>query len=132
MAAKKVLLAEDDADDQMLFYDFLHHRTDIFLMPIAENGEEVLQALKAISHEEQLPSFIILDQNMPRLNGLQTLEILKGDIRYTHIPVMVYSTYTDQQLIKDATAMGATKVVAKPITKEGYDEMMNEFVKVFS
>jgi len=46
MRPKKVLLAEDDLDDQKLFHDFLLHRTDIVLMSVVENGEEVLDTLK--------------------------------------------------------------------------------------
>ena len=60
----KILLAEDDSDDQKLFCDFLLHRTDIVLMPVAENGAEALEILERTTDEE-LPDLIILDQNMP-------------------------------------------------------------------
>src|SRR4051812_38095117 len=98
MALRKILLAEDDADDQRLFHDFLHHRTDIELMPMVENGVVLLESLERTS-DNHLPDVIILDQNMPKKNGLQTLDQLKSSERYAHIPVVIYSTYTDQQLI---------------------------------
>jgi CheY-like chemotaxis protein len=128
MAPKKLLLAEDDGDDQQLFRDFLVHRRDVTLMPIAENGVELLAALELIKHANDLPSIIILDHNMPRLNGLQTLQILKREKRYSHIPVIVYSTYVDDDLIRESTDKGAFKVVSKPFTKEGYHSMIDEFV----
>lgn len=132
MAQWKILLAEDDMDDQKIFLDFLTHHPDLIVMPIVENGEELLQCLNTIEDEALLPDLIILDQNMPKRNGLQTLEVLKKAERFSHIPVMVYSTYTDQQLISKASGMGAYKVVAKPFTKDGYLKMMEDFLQVFS
>ena len=108
MAPKKLLLAEDDGDDQQLFRDFLVHRRDVTLMPIAENGVELLAALELIKHANDLPSIIILDHNMPRLNGLQTLQILKREKRYSHIPVIVYSTYVDDDLIRETIRLRST------------------------
>jgi CheY-like chemotaxis protein len=129
MQPRKVLLAEDDADDQDLFYDFLRHRTDIDIMSVAENGVDLVNALDVIENEEELPHLIILDQNMPKRNGLQTLQLLKEHNRYAHIPVMLYSTYTDQQLMKSGAAMGATLITSKPITKDGYNKMIDAFLK---
>src|SRR6188508_2290359 len=114
MRPKKVLLAEDDLDDQKLFHDFLLHRTDIVLMSVVENGEEVLDTLKSITDFGHLPDLIILDQNMPKKNGIQTLQVLKNDSRYSEIIVVIYSTYADQQLINEALKNGASKVVSKP------------------
>ena len=130
MAPKKILLAEDDMDDQKLFYDFLRHREDIVLMPVAENGVHLFDSLEKITSADDLPDLIILDQNMPKRSGLQTLQLLKDTIRYAHIPVIVYSTYTDQQLIKISSEMGAFSVSSKPVTKDGYDEMINCFLKI--
>lgn len=131
MTPKKLLLAEDDVDDQQLFLDFLQNRSDIFIMAIVENGVDLFHSLEQILNEESLPDLIILDQNMPKRNGLQTLQLLKQSDRYTHIPVMVYSTYTDSELVKNSIDLGASIVVAKPITKEGYHKMIDAFLEVF-
>jgi CheY-like chemotaxis protein len=130
MAPRKILLAEDDTDDQKLFYEFLQHRTDIQLLPVAENGEEILSALETTTNDDRLPDLIILDQNMPKRNGLQTLRALKETDRYAHIPVMVYSTFTDEQLINIASKMGASAVVPKPLSKDGYNEMIDVFLRI--
>lgn len=130
MSPKKILLAEDDIDDQKLFYDFLQHREDIVLMPVAENGVHLFDSLEKIASADDLPDLIILDQNMPKRSGLQTLQLLKNTNRYAHIPVMVYSTYTDQHLIKVSSEMGAFSVASKPVTKGGYEEMIDCFLRV--
>jgi len=126
MLKTRILVAEDDEDDQRLFYDFLHHRTDIILMPIAEDGEELIEELERIREQHQLPDLIILDQNMPKRNGTQTLQLLKQDSRYSHIPVCIYSTYADDTLAKICIEMGACTVISKPITQDGYNRMMDE------
>jgi CheY-like chemotaxis protein len=128
MAPKKILLAEDDEDDQRLFQDFLHHRTDIMLMPIVENGVELFELLQSLDNSLLLPDLIILDQNMPKRNGVQTLELLKSNDDYQDIPVVVYSTYTDAQLIESCTEAGASVVMAKPLTKDGYNKMIDSFL----
>lgn len=125
VSPKKILLAEDDRDDQKLFFDFLKHRTDIVLLPVADNGIILFDLLASIQDSAGLPDLIILDHNMPRRNGLQTLQLLKDTERYAHIPVVIYSTYIDKQLIDACTAKGACSVLPKPITKEGYSEMID-------
>ena len=132
MTQKKLLLAEDDIDDQVLFKNFLDHRDDIIIMDVAENGVELIDSLEKIANDDSLPDLIVLDQNMPKRNGLQTLRLLKENGRYNHIPVMVYSTYTDTTLIKDSTDLGASLVVAKPISKDGYDKMIDDFLGVLA
>ncbi len=126
----KVLLAEDDGDDQQFFYAFLHHRTGLFLMVPVENGIELLECLATITDPGQLPEAIILDQNMPKCNGLQTLHLLKSDNRYRHIPVMIYSTYADDNLVKEGIASGAVAVLPKPFTGDGYHKMIDRFLSL--
>ena len=128
-APKKILLAEDDSDDQKLFYDFLKNRTDIIVMPIVENGEELIDTLNKIKDDAQLPDIILLDQNMPKRNGIQTLQFLKANTCFSHIPVMIYSTYTDENIIRMAIKIGASSVVPKPVTKDGYNKMIDDFLR---
>jgi CheY-like chemotaxis protein len=129
MVKKKILLAEDDADDQKLFNDFLRHRNDIVLMPFVENGEALFHFLDRHAGEEH-PDLIILDQNMPKRNGLQTLQQLKEKPAYAHIPVVIYSTYADQRLVASALQMGATHIITKPVTREGYHQMMDDLLEL--
>jgi len=124
MEKRKILLAEDDEDDQDFFYHFLETRDDISMLPIAGNGEEVLVLLEKIEVPAEMPDLIILDQNMPKMDGILTLRQLKADDRYRHIPVIIYSTYADEGLKKTAGENGACLVVTKPFTKEGYDQMI--------
>jgi CheY-like chemotaxis protein len=129
MAVKKIILAEDDADDQDLFDSFYSHRKDILVLPSAGNGIELIAYLEKLKDDE-LPELIILDQNMPKMNGKQTLQFLKGHERFSSIPAVIYSTYTDSNLILECTRLGATMVATKPIDFESYQKMMDDFLQV--
>lgn len=124
---KKILLAEDDPDDRGFFFQFLSNRADLLLLPAVENGEEVVDYLEK-AHNGTFPDVIILDQNMPKCNGLQTLTILKNNIQYEKIPVFVYSTYTDDYLVKKSKQLGAQSVLEKPFSPEGYHKMIDEML----
>lgn len=126
---KKILLAEDDPDDVGFFFQFLQERTDLLLLPPVENGEEVFEYLQK-AHNGSFPDLIILDQNMPKCNGLQTLAILKNNTQFDHIPVFVYSTYTDAYLVKQSLQLGARSVLEKPASVEGYHKMIDDILEL--
>lgn len=125
MSPKTILLAEDDADDRSFFLEFLTHRKDISRISVVKDGEEVFTFLDAAREKAQLPHIIILDQNMPRRNGLHTLHMLKQSSAYKNIPVFMYSTHADENLTKQSLVAGAAGVLAKPFSQEGYQHMMD-------
>lgn len=125
----KILLAEDDPDDVQFFFQYLGDRPDLLLLPPVDNGEEVFEYLQK-AHNGTFPDLIILDQNMPKCNGLQTLTILKNNALFENIPVFVYSTYTDAYLVKQSIQLGARSVLEKPVSVEGYHQMMNEILEL--
>lgn len=127
---KRVILADDDADDRMLFENAYEQRSDIILLPSAITGAEIIDMLH-LTADHVLPDLIVLDQNMPMMNGKQTLSFLKSHPRYAHIHVCVYSTYADDRLIKDCKVLGAFRVLNKPLREEEYQTMMDEFLLAF-
>lgn len=125
MKITNVILVEDDCDDAELFVEFYQDRADIALLPISGNGLELINYLENIPDDE-LPHLIVIDQNMPRMNGKQTLAFLKSNSRFCKIPAVIYSTYTDYNLIHECTQLGARMVALKPIDYDGYQKMMDE------
>jgi CheY-like chemotaxis protein len=128
----KIIVAEDDPDDQEILQTFLERDTSLKLLPFANNGVELLAALDDIADNSGLPDLVVLDQNMPRLNGLQTLLELKSLQRYRHIPVVVYSTYINDHLTKQCLHDGAILVISKPHDKAGYEKMIATMLRVAS
>lgn len=132
MSRIKILLAEDDADDMEMFSTFLNGRNDVRLFAFAENGLEVIETLAAIKEPAALPDIILLDQNMPKQNGLQTLKLLKEHLAYSSIPVFIYSTYADNALQEHGVQAGAIQVFSKPYTIQGYTEMLERMLSVIT
>ncbi|GAB3332062.1 hypothetical protein GCM10027299_38250 [Larkinella ripae] len=130
VAKKKILLAEDDGDDRDFFVDFLSHRTDIDVLPCVTTGVEVMEYLNASPTPADLPDVIILDQNMPKLTGLETLERIRLNDLLANVVVVVYSTYVGPELIDSCLRAGAALVISKPVSYEGYHAMMDEIIAV--
>lgn len=84
-----------------------------------------MQYLQEIGCDKELPDVIILDHNMPGMNGKETLAILRSQSLYDNISVLIYSTYTGQKLIDECMVLGAASVVPKPVSPEEYNGMID-------
>ena len=125
---KKVLLADDDADDREIFVRVLDKKADVQLVRTLENGREVMDYLNGLPAREQLPHLIILDHNMPKMNGTETLGKLKSDKRFSDIHVVIYSTYSDNKMKETCEQLGAAMVLAKPASLREYEAVIDTFL----
>ena len=89
----------------------------------AGNGKEGLTILEKLNGAVDL---ILLDWNMPVMNGLNMLEIVKSDKRYKHIPVTMITTEVDRNKIVTALKKGAANYVMKPYTQQALIEKIME------
>jgi CheY-like chemotaxis protein len=124
---KKILLVDDDIDDRLIFEEILREMDDDSLLVYAENGQEML-ALLDKTKEEDLPDMIILDQNMPKMTGKESLVFLKESPRYRAIPTIIYSTYQIEDFYRECLLLGAQDVIAKPDSLQAYREMIEQFL----
>ncbi len=113
-----ILLAEDDEDDQELIAIAFDKVVPKHRFHITNNGQEALEYLSALP-EKSLPCLIMLDLNMPILNGFQTLDALKQDTRYQHIPKVVFTTSDSEEDKAACLARGAKDYVVKPHSMKG-------------
>lgn len=113
-----ILIAEDDADDRFLLQTAFDEKGYTDRVEFVENGVELLKYLDNISrknHEEIVyPDFILLDLNMPKKNGRETLQELKTHLLFKSIPVIVYTTTKNEQEIRRCYELGANSYVVKP------------------
>ena len=124
---KKILLVDDDIDDRLIFEEILQEIDDESLLVYAENGLEMV-ALLDKTQEEELPDMIILDQNMPKMTGKESLVFLKENPRYQTIPTIIYSTYQVKDFYRECLLLGAQDVVDKPDSIQAYREMIEHFL----
>ncbi|HXB35704.1 MAG TPA: response regulator [Puia sp.] len=127
MKYTKILLADDDMDDRLIFADLLSAANPDAALTFAENGLEMISLLDNTTGDD-LPDIIILDQNMPRMSGKESLVFLKESQRYRHIPTFIYSTYQVNDFYRECIDLGALDVIAKPDTIQGYREMIGQFL----
>jgi CheY-like chemotaxis protein len=124
---KKILLVDDDEDDRQIFREIVREVDPYAALDFAENGLDMIALLSKMS-DTDLPGMIILDQNMPRMTGKESLIYLKENDRYKHIPTIVYSTYQVKDFYQECLQLGAEDVVAKPDTMQAYREMIEQFL----
>ncbi|HEY1006733.1 MAG TPA: response regulator [Sphingobacteriaceae bacterium] len=102
-----ILIAEDDPDDRLMIADAFKENRHGSRIRFAGSGEEVLEFLHG--EPRDMPALIMLDLNMPRLDGRSLLKILKTDPETENIPVVVLTTSkagTDRTSVHELGAAG--------------------------
>lgn len=131
MTLRRLLLADDDEDDRFIFdHVLLETGYDTSLITGVDDGLAAIGFLDEIKDDKELPALIVLDQNMPKMNGKETLSYLKSSNRYLNIPVIIYSTYNDQKFVKECTELGALDVIAKPDSYNDYKEVVKGLLQI--
>ena len=126
MIRHTIVYAENDFDDYFLLKSsFEHVRNDIDLIHV-DDGWELLEFLQKIVLPSLYPSLIILDINMNGIGGKETLNILKATTRYTHIPVVMFTSYfneADRELFRNY----GIEIIKKPSSFEALIQMAKAF-----
>ena len=91
---KKVLLVDDDRDDLEMLEEALKIISTGHSIVEANNGQEALDILTNMLKQGELPCLIVLDINMPKMDGKQTFMKIKEDSNFSNIPVVIFSTST--------------------------------------
>lgn len=116
--ACRVLIIEDDLDDVFLFKRALEGVRTILNREIeCEQVDNGLDAIFLVSREEitdRLPDVLVLDLNMPRLDGIKFLKSLRRSLLLKDLPVFVLTTSTAPSIHEEAMRAGADKVFVKP------------------
>lgn len=119
-----MLFADDDAEDRTIVSDVCEELGFSESVAIVNDGEEVLSFLDGL---DNLPNLIVLDVNMPRLDGKQTLQRLKQSSRYAHIRVIMFSTSANPLDMRQCMLIGASHYYTKPRSYDKYVELMRWF-----
>lgn len=113
LPSKFILLGEDDADDQEMLKDIFVSVDESFILFFVNNGNEILSALEKL-RDDQMPCLIVLDYNMPGLNGADILSELGTNERYKNIPKVVWSTAGSEKFRSLCLELGAADYIIKP------------------
>ncbi|MEZ5043098.1 MAG: response regulator [Saprospiraceae bacterium] len=125
-ANKKIVLVEDNPADVMLAEIALQNLAVKSELLHFSNGKEFVQFLPAANLENI--SLILLDLNMPLMNGWEVLKFLKSDAKWRQLPVVVFSCSSAQKDISSCYALGANAFVQKPTDLGHFDEIMASII----
>jgi len=109
---KPILLVEDDEIDVMTVKRSLKDLKVSNRLDVAGNGEEAVEFLNEPRND--FPCLILLDINMPRMNGIEFLKIIKQDDRLKRIPVVVLTSSREDQDKMDSFGLGISGYMVKP------------------
>lgn len=114
-----LLLIEDDEIERMKFKRVCQNNNFKCSVVEAKNGETAIEFLNTT---DSLPHLILLDLNMPKMNGMEFLKSLKANNKFKYIPTMVMSSSESFEDIKQCYEIGATGYMLKPLHLAEYEQ----------
>ncbi len=121
-----ILMADDDPEDVMLARDALAESRLANVLNVVQDGEQLLDYLhqkgKYNEANAPRPGLILLDLNMPRLDGREALARIKSDASLRRIPVVVLTTSKAEEDVFRSYDLGANSYITKPVT---FDSLVN-------
>lgn len=124
-----ILMADDDDDDRLMTHDALVESRVINDFYFVEDGVELLKYLRREGKYSDAscsprPSLILLDLNMPRMDGREALTEIKSDPNLRSIPVVILTTSKQEEDKVKGYNLGAASYITKPVTFDGLVELM--------
>ncbi len=126
MEKKIFMIIDDDDDDRFFFKEVI---TEILNSAECIEAYDGADALDQLGKAEELPNFIFLDVNMPRMDGRECLKELKRDAKLKSIPVIMYSTTFSRESINEFLKLGASSYLTKPTDVNKLPAQILEAVK---
>ena len=124
-----ILLADDDADDRMLTKEALAESRLANDLRLVEDGEDLLDYLRRRGRytspdASPRPGLILLDLNMPRMDGREALREIKSDPNLRSIPIVILTTSKAEEDIYRTYDLGVNSFITKPVTFDGLVAVM--------
>lgn len=122
MAPIHILLVEDNEGDIVLTTEALHEGKIIFTMTVVKDGWEAIQLLnkKGKYADQQLPDLVLLDLNLPKMNGIEVLKNISSSSTLMHIPVIMLSTSSFEKDIQLCLQHHANCFITKPLEANSF------------
>jgi two-component system response regulator len=124
-----ILIAEDDPDDRLLALDALAETKFVHLVRFVEDGQELLDYLRRQGKYSDpalspTPGIVLVDLNMPRMDGRAAIAAIKSDPALRHVPVTVLTTSRAEEDVFRSYQLGVSSYITKPVSFEGLVRVM--------
>lgn len=126
-----ILIADDDADDRQMTEEALRAARLANDLHFVENGVELIAYLTGTGSYSGAaaaprPGLVLLDLNMPLMDGREALEVIKADTALRRIPVVILTTSKAEEDVFRSYDLGVSGYITKPVTFEGLVKAMSE------
>jgi CheY-like chemotaxis protein len=126
-----ILCVDDDVDDLQLLHESLKGASEEYVVLEAHNGRKALDVLQELKISGNPPCLIVLDINMPVLNGKETLSIIKKDEVLKSIPVVVFTTSGSEADQRFCNLYGV-EMITKPPNFHNFKSVVQKLLKFCS
>jgi len=123
---KPILLVEDDSVDAMTVKRAMRDLQVNHSVIHSVNGEEAMKYLT--SPDTEKPFVILLDLNMPKMNGIEFLKVIKAHPELKTIPVIVLTTSKERRDVLDSFELGASGYMVKPVDYSKFVEILSKIM----
>jgi CheY-like chemotaxis protein len=129
----EILLVEDDPGDVLMTTEALGRGKVLARIEVVDNGEDAVRYVRRQSPYERAtsPDLILLDLNLPRLDGREVLANIKDDPSLRHIPVVVLTTSDAEEDVLRSYNLGANAYVTKPVDFEAFAAVVRQIDDFF-
>lgn len=124
-----IFLADDDADDRFLIKEAIKEVDRDIQVIEAENGLELLKLMAQSGKTES--AIVVLDMNMPKLNGLETLDAIRSIPHLSLIPAVMLSTSSDSSFARIACKAGISIYLTKPDSFDAFIDLIKQLTSQF-
>lgn len=123
-----ILYAEDDPDDVLIVKQAFEHFNEAIEVIDQPDGLEALRCLEELNTAGLLPCLIILDMNMPAMNGREALMKIRTSSKFRHIPVVIFTT-SSSKMDQDFVAQWNADFITKPVLYSDLEMLARNFVE---
>lgn len=124
-----ILYIDDDQDDLLIFEESVGSLYPNVMLYKAQSSEAGIQILDQLEMESKpFPSLIMIDMNMPKMNGRETLQHIRNNRKWRHIPVAIFTTSANKDDIEFCKSFGSA-CITKPMS---YSDFSTTLQKLFS
>jgi len=127
---KKCLIIDDDQDDQEIFLMCLRKIDKDIECTTANNGVEAIALL--MSDGGYTPDYIFIDLNMPKMNGIDCLKLIKNIGRLEYSRIFMYSTTSEKSVLAQTMHLGANDFIIKPSKTAELKEKLSKIFEIVS
>jgi two-component system response regulator len=127
MSQLRILLVEDNPDDELLACEALKN-CPMTAVTLARDGQEALELLRTKFRSHDVPDLILMDLELPKVSGFETLKMIRSDERLKLVPVVVFSSSSNESDIRESYGLGANSFVPKPTEFDRFATAVHEIV----